>query len=92
MGEALTALRRQIDHDLGRRVYDKITIVAAIVHLLDVARLRIGGRQYARENGSFGATTVRKQHAQVSGEPLKLQFRAKSGKDARYFINDRGLS
>lgn len=91
-GQALTSLRRQIDHDLGRRVYDKITIVAAIVHLLDVARLRIGGRQYARENGSFGATTLRKQHAQVSGEHLKLQFRAKSDKDARYVINDRVLA
>ena len=90
-GRALPALRRRIDHDLGRRVYDKTTIVAAIVHLLDIARLRIGGRQYARDNGSFGATTLRKRHAQVSGQKLKLQFRAKSGKEAVYLINDRAL-
>ena len=91
-GRALPALRRRIDHDLGRRVYDKTTIVAAIVHLLDIARLRIGGRQYARDNGSFGATTLRKRHAQVSGQKLKLQFRAKSGKEAVYLINDRVLA
>jgi DNA topoisomerase I len=59
--------------------------------LLDIAQLRIGGREYARDNGSFGATTLRKRHAQVSGQKLKLQFRAKSGKEAVYLINDRVL-
>lgn len=73
-------------------MYDKTTIVAAIVHLLDIARLRIGGKQYARDNGSFGATTLRKRHAQVSGQRLKLEFRAKSGKEAVYLINDRVLA
>ena len=73
-------------------MYDKTTIVAAIVHLLDIARLRIGGKQYARDNGSFGATTLRKRHAQVSGQKLKLQFRAKSGREAVYLINDRVLA
>lgn len=73
-------------------MYDKTTIVAAIVHLLDIARLRIGGRQYERDNGSFGATTLHKRHAQVSGQKLKLQFRAKSGKEAVYLINDRVLA
>lgn len=60
--------------------------------MLDIARLRIGGKQYARNNGSFGATTLRKGHAQVSGQKLKLQFRAKSGKEAVYLINDRVLA
>ena len=91
-GRALAALRRQIDRDLNRRVYDKTTIVAAIVRLLDIARIRIGGAQYARDNDSFGATTLRKRHAQVSGQKLRLRFKAKSGKVATYVINDLTLA
>lgn len=91
-GRALAALRRQIDRDLGRRVHDKTTIVAAIVRLLDISRIRVGGVQYARDNGSFGATTLRKRHARVTGQKLLLSFKAKSGKDAAYVINDRVLA
>ena len=90
-GRALATLRRQIDRDLARRVYDKTTIVAAIVRLLDIARIRIGGVQYARDNGSFGATTLRKLHARVSGQKLLLSFKAKSGKQAAYAISDKTL-
>lgn len=85
-------LRRRLDRDLNRRVYDKTTVVAAIVRLLDVTRIRIGGTEYARDNGSFGATTLRKRHARVSGTKLQLSFKAKSGRDAYYVINDRILA
>lgn len=91
-GGALPGLRKTLDRDLARRRYDKTTIVAAVVRLLDVAQLRIGGRQYARENGSFGATTLRKRHARVTGQRLQLRFKAKSGKLADYLISDRVLA
>ncbi len=90
-GRALPALRKAIDRDLKRRRYDKVTIVAAVIRLLDIAQLRIGGTQYARDNGSFGATTLRKRHAQVTGAKLRLRFKAKSGKLADYMISDRVL-
>ncbi len=91
-GALLPALRRQIERDLGRRVYDKTTMVAAVVRLLDIARLRVGGAEYARDNGSFGATTLRKRHARVRGQKLELSFTAKSGKRATYLIDDRVLA
>ncbi len=91
-GRALAALRRQMDRDLNRRVYDKTTIIAAIVRLLDITRIRIGGAHYARENGSFGATTLRKRHARVSGQKVQLSFKAKSGKAAFYVVDDRTLA
>lgn len=91
-GQALPRLRKAIERDLGRRRYDKATIVAAVVRLLDIAQLRVGGQQYARDNGSFGATTLRKRHALVTGRKLRLRFKAKSGKPADYLISDRVMA
>lgn len=91
-GRALPALRKALERDLARRVYDKTTMAAAVVRLLDVAQLRVGGKRYARENGSFGATTLRKRHATVSGRTLRLRFKAKSGKEADYTLSDHILA
>ncbi len=91
-GKALPALRKALDRDLARRGHDKVAIVAAVVRLLDIAQLRIGGQQYVRDNGSFGATTLRKRHVQVTGQKLRLRFKAKSGKLADYLISDRVLA
>ncbi len=91
-GRALPALRKALERDLARRVYDKTTMAAAVVRLLDVAQLRIGGQRYARDNGSFGATTLRKRHATVAGRTLRLRFKAKSGKDADYRVSDHILA
>lgn len=91
-GLALPALRKALDRDLARRVYDKTTMAAAVVRLLDIAQLRVGGQRYVRENGSFGATTLRKNHARVTGQTLRLRFKAKSGKDADYVLSDRVLA
>jgi DNA topoisomerase-1 len=91
-GRALPALRKALDSDLARSVHDKTTMAAAVVRLLDIAQLRIGGQNYARDNGSFGATTLRKRHAKVTGRTLRLRFKAKSGKDADYVLSDRILA
>lgn len=66
--------------------------VAAVVRLLDLGHIRVGNEGYAKANNSFGATTLRNRHAKVTGATLKLQFRAKSGKERVMTITDRTLS
>lgn len=91
-GAALPALRKQVEHDLNDRGLTKRRAVAAVVRLLDNGHIRVGNESYARTNKSFGATTLRKRHAKISGNVLKLQFKAKSGKLCTLRMTDRSLS
>ncbi|MDB5705878.1 MAG: topoisomerase [Sphingomonas bacterium] len=91
-GRALPKLRARVEQDLKRRGLDKETAVAAIVRLLDLGHVRIGNEGYVKANKSFGATTLRKRHANLRGKTLKLQYKAKSGKLRVLTITDGSLS
>ena len=91
-GRALPKLRTRVDEDLKRRDLGKERAVAAVVRLLDTAHIRVGNEEYAESNNSYGATTLRTQHGSVRGDTLKLQFRAKSGKDCAVKVSDKGLA
>lgn len=91
-GHRLPRLRERVEADLRRRGLTKERAVAAVVRLLDLGRVRVGNEDYAKTNKSFGATTLRKRHAKVKGDTLKLQFRAKSGKLRIMTITDGTLS
>ncbi|CAN5442237.1 DNA topoisomerase IB [soil metagenome] len=90
-GLALPALRKQVEADLKGRGLSKERSVAAVVRLLDICGIRVGNEAYARANKSFGATTLRKHHAKISGDTLRLQFTAKSGKLCTLRMTDRAL-
>jgi DNA topoisomerase-1 len=91
-GRALAKLRARVDADLRQRSHSKERTIAAMVHLLDIAALRVGNESYAKANKSFGLTTLRNRHAKISGSSIKLKYRAKSGKEKLLTINDRSLS
>lgn len=91
-GERLPRLRAQVEKDLARRSMTRERAVAAVVRLLDLGRVRVGNEGYARDNKSFGATTLRKRHARLHGSKLKLQYRAKSGKMRALTITDNSLA
>lgn len=91
-GEHLPKLRAKVEADLALRGLCKDKAVAAVVRLLDLGTIRVGNEEYAQENNSFGATTLRKRHARVKGQTLRLQFRAKSGKMRVLTITDGTLS
>lgn len=81
-GRALPRIRAQVSRDLkparaqpvGRRL-----VLATLVRLLDTTFVRVGNDEYARDNGSYGLTTLRNPHAGVRGKTLRLRFRGKSG-------------
>ena len=91
-GEALPRLRRQVVKDLAARGLGHDTVTAAVIRLLDRAAIRVGNECYAKANRSFGATTLRQRHAEVSGRALRIAFRAKSGKEKEVELTDAALA
>jgi DNA topoisomerase-1 len=89
---ALPKLRRQVERDLRRRGLPREKVVAAAVRLLETTMIRVGNEEYARQNKSFGLTTLRDRHAKIDGATLKLTFRGKSGKDHEVDLRDRRLA
>jgi DNA topoisomerase-1 len=80
-GRALPRIRRAVDRDLRRRrALSRDRVVAAIVRLLDTTNIRVGNDEYARENRSFGLTTMRERHVSVHGARIAFRFRGKGGR------------
>jgi DNA topoisomerase-1 len=91
-GRALPAIRERVARDLKREGLPREKMLAAIVRLLETTLIRIGNREYARENDSFGLTTLRNRHVAVEGGTIHFEFRAKSGKMRRLDLKDRTLA
>lgn len=91
-GRALPLLRRRLEQDLRARNLTRERSVAAVVRLLDLAALRVGNESYAVRNKSFGATTLRRRHAKLTGATVRLNFPAKSGQQREVAITDRSLA
>jgi DNA topoisomerase-1 len=77
--EVLPLLRERIEHDLRAPDHSRRQLLATVVRLLDRTLIRVGNDEYARENKSFGLTTLRRRHVRVNGETLSFTFRGKSG-------------
>ena len=86
---ALPAIRRRVARDMARRGLPFEKVVATVVHLLDSTLIRVGNPDYARQNGSFGLTTLRDRHVEVDGGALRFEFKGKSGKTWRLKLSDR---
>jgi DNA topoisomerase I len=91
-GRLLPKVRQRVAQDLARRSLSRERVVASVVRLLDLGAIRVGNESYAKSNKSFGATTLRRRHARVSGDKLKLRFKAKSGQLREATITDARLA
>jgi DNA topoisomerase-1 len=91
-GEALPKLRRRLARDLKLEGLPREKVLAAVVTLLDTTRARIGNVEYARENKSFGLTTLRNRHVTFeSDQSAVLHFRGKSGVQHELLIDDERI-
>lgn len=90
-GRALPKIRRQVDKDLKQRSLSREKVLAGVVRLLDDDFLRIGNREYAKENKSFGATTLLSRQVRDDGRKVKMRFKGKSGIEHEVTITDRTL-
>ncbi len=90
-GKALPRLRRRVEQDVKRRKLGRETVLAAIVRLLDTQYMRVGNEQYAKDNKSFGATTLRTRHVRRKGSKLMMRFTGKHGIVHELKISDSNL-
>mgnify|MGYP001033363114 CR=1 FL=1 len=88
----LPGLREQVERDLRRRTVGYERVVASVIWLLDNSMIRVGNPAYARDNKSFGLTTLRNRHVDITGASLHFQFRGKSGKEWKIRLTDRRIA
>jgi DNA topoisomerase I len=91
-GARLPRLRRRVAADLRRHGLPREKVLAAVVALLDETSVRVGSDRYARDNGSYGLTTLRSRHARVGRESVRLRFKGKSGRLHDVGLRDRRLA
>jgi DNA topoisomerase-1 len=89
---ALPRIRRRVARDLARPGLPREKVLATVVRLLETTRARIGNEEYARENESFGLTTLRERQVRVHGSRLRFRFRGKSGVEHTIELDDRRLA
>ena len=91
-GQMLPLIRRRAEQDLARPGLPREKILATVVRLLESTLIRVGNEEYARQNDSFGLTTMRDRHVDVSGSTLRFAFRGKSGIQHSVDLTDRRLA
>jgi DNA topoisomerase-1 len=91
-GESLPRIRERVEEDLALRGLPRQKVLATAVRLLETTCVRIGNKEYARANHSFGLTTLRDRHVNVSGSTIHFHFRGKSGQEQRIALQDRRLA
>jgi DNA topoisomerase I len=91
-GRALPKLRERVEHDLAKRGLPREKVVATVVRLLETTMIRVGNDQYAKENKSFGLTTMRTRHLHLHGSDVEFEFKGKSGVQHKTRMHDRRLA
>jgi len=87
--DALPQIRQRVEADMKKPGLPREKVLATIIHLLETTLIRVGNSEYARENKSYGLTTLLNRHVSVEGGGLRFQFKGKSGKTWRLKILDR---
>lgn len=90
--EHLPEIRSQVEKDLAAKGLSKDKVVATVVRLLEITHIRVGNKEYARDNNSYGLTTVKDQHVKKTRKGVKFRFKGKSGVLHDVDVEDKRLS
>jgi DNA topoisomerase-1 len=91
-GRALPKLRRALRRDLALAGHPREKVLAIVVSVMAETLMRVGNTGYARDNGSFGLTTLRNRHAEfVRDGRARLRFKGKGGQDNDVVLDDKRL-
>jgi DNA topoisomerase-1 len=90
--KVLPAIRARVSSDMAKRGLPREKVVATVVNLLETTLIRVGNKDYAKDNGSYGLTTLRSRHVAVASSELRFNFKGKSGKTWRLQVKDRRVA
>jgi DNA topoisomerase I len=88
----LPAIRERVAGDMSKRGAPREKVLATVVSLLDKTLIRVGNGEYAKENGTYGLTTLRSTHLDIDGSELRFNFKGKRGKTWRLSVKDRRIA
>lgn len=89
---ALPGLRERVAADMARRGLSREKVLATVVHLLESTLIRVGNIDYAKQNKSYGLTTLRDPHVKIEGAEMRFVFKGKSGKQWNLQVKDRRVA
>jgi DNA topoisomerase I len=90
-GKSLPLIRKQIDEDLGQKEWTRDKVSALVIRLMEETHIRIGNERYAKENKSYGLSTLRKRHVNIDKNFLRLEFVGKKGKKHTVTLKNKKL-
>ena len=90
--KALPKLRARVEADLTKRGMTRDKVLATAVRLLEITLIRVGNAEYAKQNRSYGLTTLHKRHLELEGAALTFAFKGKSGVEHEVKVRDRRLA
>lgn len=91
-GKSLPIIRKTVSDALELPGLPKEKILATIIYLLQLTMIRIGNDEYAKQNKSYGLTTLRNKHIQVDGSAMRFHFKGKSGVEHNISVSDKKLA
>jgi DNA topoisomerase I len=90
--ETLPSIRERVRRDMAQRGLPREKVLATVVHLLETTLIRIGNDDYARQNSSYGLTTLKNRHVAIEGHEVRFRFTGKSGKQWSLRVKDRRVA
>ena len=92
LSDVLWTVRERVERDVARAGLERDTVMSTIVWLLERTLIRVGSDELAKENNSYGLTTLRRKHVSIAGSTLKFEFRGKSGVEHAVAVTDRRIA
>jgi DNA topoisomerase I len=90
--DALPSIRETVREHMALRGLPREKVLATVVHLLETTLIRVGNDDYARQNNSYGLTTLKNRHVAVEGSEVRFRFTGKGGKQWSLRVRDRRIA
>lgn len=90
-GEALPVIRTQVENDLAIPNWSKSKVLGLIVRLMEETHIRVGNKQYAKRNKTYGISTLRTKHVAITKDKLRFKFIGKKGKEHSITVRNKQL-
>ncbi len=84
--KAIPNLEKSIKQHKTRNPYDKLRVIITMLMIVKETHMRVGKEQYARENKSYGISSLKKKHLKIDGEIIKFNFKGKSSQRLNYTL------